>query len=130
MAEQTLLSRRGLEARFRQLTGRTILGEIEAARLNRAKLLLEQTDYAIPKVAKIAGYNSAGYMIQVFRRHLSITPAKYRRLEANAGGAGDQPHASDASPQLAHARRPAGQRRPQTHAKGPRKNNFVNFSHL
>ena len=90
VAEQTLMSRRSLETRFKEVTGRTILAEIQKSRLDHAKLLLEETDYPVPKVARLAGYSSAGYLIQVFRKYLNVTPAKYRA--SKRGIAKDEAH--------------------------------------
>ncbi|QDU56813.1 AraC family transcriptional regulator [Aeoliella mucimassa] len=70
--------RRDIETRFRKAVGHTIAVELQNMRLDHAKRLLEETDFPIPEVAKMAGYSSASYMIQVFRRCLDMTPAKYR----------------------------------------------------
>ena len=78
VADHLAVSRRYLEVRFREETGRTILGEITRVRIDSAKRLLEMTDYSIPKVARLAGYNSASYLITVFKKHLKTTPAQYR----------------------------------------------------
>lgn len=78
VADHLAVSRRYLEVRFREETGRTILAEITRVRIASAKRLLEMTDYSIPKVARLAGYNSASYLITVFKKHLKTTPAQYR----------------------------------------------------
>ncbi|TWT88178.1 Xylose operon regulatory protein [Pseudobythopirellula maris] len=78
VVERTQISRRELDARFRELLGHSVATEIQRERLKHAKRLLVETDYSIPEVAAAAGYSSASYMIQVFRRELDITPAKYR----------------------------------------------------
>ncbi len=74
-----LLSRRALEIRFREALGRSPHEEIQRARLERARRLLQETDLSIPRVAEAAGYGRASYLAQVFRQHLGITPARYRR---------------------------------------------------
>jgi len=78
VAEEVALSRRGLEKRFRQTIGRTILEEIQLVRLERAKRLLLETTYPISKVAQIAGFGSTGYFIQFFQSRVGKTPRKYR----------------------------------------------------
>lgn len=89
VAKETRVARRELDSRFRELVGHSIVAEIQNVRLNHAKRLLEETDYPIPLVAEAAGYSSASYMIQVFRRELDTTPAKYRAsvrvLSVNTG---------------------------------------------
>ena len=78
------MSRRSLEIRFQRAVGRTVHAEIQRARLERAKRLLLETDAQMPKVAEVAGYGSASYLIQVFRQQFGMTPAKYRLRVRNA----------------------------------------------
>ncbi len=72
------IGRRELDARFVASLERTVASEIQRARFEHAKRLLEETDYPIPHVAELAGYSSDSYMVQVFRKRLNQTPAKYR----------------------------------------------------
>jgi len=72
------LSRRGLEIRFHRAVGRSIHDEIQRVRLDRAKRFLLESDLSIPKVAEGAGFGSASYLGQVFRRRIGATPAQYR----------------------------------------------------
>jgi LacI family transcriptional regulator len=78
VADQAELPRRELDILFRDNIGRSVSAEIQRVRLDNAKRLLEETDLPIPAVADAAGYSSASYMIQVFRRELDTTPSKYR----------------------------------------------------
>ena len=73
------ISRRNLELRFQPAVGRTLHAELQRVRLERAKRLLIETDLPVPAVAQAAGYSTACYFIQVFRRAHGTTPAKYRR---------------------------------------------------
>lgn len=79
IVEHLNISRRALEIRFQRALGRTIHSEIQMARLQRAQRLLMETDLPMPKVADVAGYGSASYLIQVFRQKFGMTPAKYRQ---------------------------------------------------
>ncbi len=72
------ISRRALEIRFRETLGRTILSEIQRIRLQRAKVLLTETDLPLPLVAESAGFGTPSYMVQVFRQQVGVTPARYR----------------------------------------------------
>ncbi|MBL7076403.1 MAG: substrate-binding domain-containing protein [Kiritimatiellae bacterium] len=78
------LSRRSLEYKFRRSVGRSILSEILRIRLQRARLLLEKTDRAMPDVARESGFNSQAGFITAFRRAHDCSPnehrAHYRRL--------------------------------------------------
>jgi LacI family transcriptional regulator len=78
VAAEVGLSRRSLEKRFREVTGRTILEAVQLTRLERAKRLLRETTYPISKVAELAGFGSAGYFIQFFQKQVGKTPRKYR----------------------------------------------------
>src|SRR5258705_3872548 len=50
VASEIAISRRSLEKRFREVVGRTVLDEIQRARLEHAKQLLTETSYPISKV--------------------------------------------------------------------------------
>lgn len=79
VVRQVAISRRALEIRFRHAIGRTILGEIQRVRLQRAKRLLWETDLPLPHVAESAGFGTPSYLVQVFRQRVGVTPARYRR---------------------------------------------------
>lgn len=71
-------SRRSLEYRFHNLLGRTIAAEIRRVHVERAKLLLAQTDMPVPKVAAASGFGSPEYMSYIFKNKLGLTPVRYR----------------------------------------------------
>jgi len=73
------ISRRALELKFRNALGRTPYDELQRVRLLRAKRLLLETDFTIPKVASLSGYGSGAYLAQVFRKDVGMTPAHFRR---------------------------------------------------
>jgi LacI family transcriptional regulator len=78
VADAVAVSRRSLERRFRVTIGRTILEEIQLARIERAKGLLIETKYPISKVAQMAGFGSTGYFVQFFHDRVGKTPRKFR----------------------------------------------------
>jgi len=78
VSESVAVSRRSLERRFREVIGRTILQEIQSARIERSKQLLLQTKYPISKVAQLAGFGSTGYFVQLFHERVGATPRKFR----------------------------------------------------
>jgi LacI family transcriptional regulator len=78
VARAAAVSRRVLETRFPKVTGRSILQEIQRAKVSHAQWLLETTDLTVPQIAELAGYNSASYFIHVFQRAQGTTPGKYR----------------------------------------------------
>ncbi len=68
-----------LERRFKSTLGRTIKAEITRVRLDRAKLLLQETDLAIGKVATRAGFSEPKYFCEVFRKSEGLTAGAYRK---------------------------------------------------
>ena len=73
------VSRRWLERRFHEVLGRGPGEEIRRVRLQRAKLLLAQTDMAVPQVAEAAGFGSREYLAAAFKEQTGLTPRQYRR---------------------------------------------------
>lgn len=72
------VSRRLLERRFRKVLGRTILEEIRRVHIERARLLLTQTDLPLSAVAERAGFTDAKRFSTVFRQVVGLTPRAYR----------------------------------------------------
>jgi LacI family transcriptional regulator len=79
------LSRRKLEQRFKQVVGRSPAAEIRRLRIERAKGLLAETDWKMPRIAAAAGFSYTEVMNQVFSRELRLTPTEYRR-QSRPGG--------------------------------------------
>jgi LacI family transcriptional regulator len=75
---QVPVSRRTLETRFREQTGRSILEEIHQARLLHARNMLRETDLPIKIVALQSGFNSFGRFRVAFERAEGISPSTYR----------------------------------------------------
>jgi LacI family transcriptional regulator len=76
---QVSTSRRVLERRFRELLQRTPAQEIRRTHIERAKLLLAQTNMPVPAVAKASGFNYVEHMIPLFKKIVGVTPLAYRR---------------------------------------------------
>lgn len=68
-----------LERRFKKILGRTIKAEITRVRLERAKLLLAETEYTVVKIAERIGFAEAKYFCEVFRKYEGVTATKYRQ---------------------------------------------------
>lgn len=79
MALEMAISRRALEIRFERALGRTLHDEIRRVRLERATRLLLESDLPMGNVAAAAGFAKASYFAQVFKQHMGMTPAQYRR---------------------------------------------------
>ncbi|MFE9497497.1 GlxA family transcriptional regulator [Streptomyces collinus] len=79
LAARTHLSTRHFTRLFHQRTSTTPAAYVEAARLEAARRLLEDSDRSLPEVAAASGLGSVETLHRVFRRRLGTTPAEYRR---------------------------------------------------
>ena len=84
LADQTGLSRRVLQRRFKSLTGRTLQDEILDTQLARVRQMLTETDLKLEGIARRAGFTYLGYMCSYFKKRTGLTPGDYRRLHAQA----------------------------------------------
>ena len=73
------LSRRTLDRRFARIFGHSPSDEIERLRLERIKQLLAETNYPLPRVADLAGFEHSEHMGTLFRRKTGQTPGEYRK---------------------------------------------------
>lgn len=51
-------------------------------RLNAAQKLLQDDAIPVQEVAARCGFSDSSYFIKVFQKHLNLTPAAYRRRQA------------------------------------------------
>ena len=72
-------SRRNAEIRFRQATGKSVLEEIVAARMSRAKTLLEGTTLSIPEIAAQCGCRYPANFRDAFRAATGLNPLAWRK---------------------------------------------------
>lgn len=72
--------RRNAEKRFRKATGRSIMGEIHAIRMAKAKELLTHSSYAIPEIANACGYASEAYFRTLFKAATGHAPLAFRKI--------------------------------------------------
>lgn len=73
------ISRRSLEARFRDVLGRTPHQEIQRVRMRRVRELLRTTDLTIAAIAQRAGYHHVEYLTVAFRREVGMPPSAWRK---------------------------------------------------
>lgn len=78
VANAARVGRRTLERAFRGSLGRTVLGEVQRLRVERAKSLLLDTDASIEDVARRAGFSGARRMAVVFRRATGVSASAWR----------------------------------------------------
>jgi len=68
-----------LERRFKATLGRTIKAEITRVRIDRAKLLLQETELPVGSVAARTGFSEPKYFCEVFRKEEGVTAGEYRK---------------------------------------------------
>ena len=72
------MSRAALEPRFRNVLGRTLHQEIQRVRIEKAKLLLAETDLPIKQIAIQSGFKNVQYFTRVFSATVTESPGVYR----------------------------------------------------
>jgi len=81
LVRELAVSRSLLDKLFKATLKCTVHGEIRRVRLERAKMLLTQTDLPLKLVAQKAGYATEQYLTAIIQNYARITPAQYRRRE-------------------------------------------------
>jgi LacI family transcriptional regulator len=76
------VSRASLEPRFRDVLGRTIHQEIHRVRIERARMLLAETDLPIKQIARQTGFKTVQYLTRAFGRLAGEPPAAFRRRQS------------------------------------------------
>ncbi len=72
-------SRRMAEIRFRQIAGRSILNEIQAVRLDKAKELLKDSSLDISAIANFCGFKASNALWKSFRQETKLSPTEWRK---------------------------------------------------
>jgi LacI family transcriptional regulator len=83
IAEALLVSRKHLERLFKKNLNRTVLEEINNARIEEISRLLRNTDMPIYKIAEMLKLESSSHMSRFFKNIKKITPTEYRKLYRN-----------------------------------------------
>ncbi len=76
---KAMVSRRGLEMRFKTATSSTLQDEIWRAHVDRARKLITESDQKMWKIAEDSGFRSETVFNVVFKRITGMTPSEYRR---------------------------------------------------
>jgi len=64
---------------FKQSLGMTPTGYIVARRIERAKRLMQETDFPISEIALRSGFSSQSHFTTSFRRLAGVTPRSFRQ---------------------------------------------------
>lgn len=79
MARVSGLPERSFKRRFRLATGMAPLEYVHTLRLEEAKQMLERGEGAVEAIASEVGYEDPGFFARLFKRHVGLTPAQYRK---------------------------------------------------
>jgi len=72
------IPRRTLERRFRAALGRSMTEEIIRTRIERAKMLLRETNLIVAKIALQSGYTTVEQLYRAFQKKVGISPGVFR----------------------------------------------------
>jgi LacI family transcriptional regulator len=78
VANHLRVSRSYVDKRFRKELGHSVLGEIQARRLERLRILLRETTRPISEIGERCGYRTEAYLKRLFRKTYGITMRDYR----------------------------------------------------
>jgi transcriptional regulator GlxA family with amidase domain len=78
LADRLAMTERTFSRHFRQETGFTPTQFVEAARVERAKVLLETSDWPLARVAGRAGFGSVDALHRAFLKRVGTPPGFYR----------------------------------------------------
>ena len=81
VAQHAGLSRRVLENLFRQQLKTTPFKELRLLRLERACQLLRETNDSLDTIVERIGYSCRSRFATDFRRHMGVTPVRYRKRQ-------------------------------------------------
>ena len=79
IAKAAGMSRRSLEKKFVEQIGRTPLEEVQEIRFRRMRQLLLETDYVLPQIAELTGFQYQEYMVRFFKKRAGMPPGEFRR---------------------------------------------------
>lgn len=65
---------------FKKETGEGFAKYLTNVRIDRAKELLQETDYPVAEICREVGYADVKHFVQTFRKATGLNPAQYRKL--------------------------------------------------
>lgn len=66
---------------FKNATGKTVVNYINEIRIEKASVLLKNTDESITDVAMNVGFDDVNYFVRVFKKIKKITPGEFKKLQ-------------------------------------------------
>lgn len=71
-----------LSTLFSKVMGLTLVGYVNAARIERAKVLLTHTELTIRQISLLLGFSQEIYFYRLFKKQEHVTPSEYRAQHA------------------------------------------------
>lgn len=81
VVDATRIGRRLLERRYKGVTGRTLLEQIQVSRIDRAKRLLVETTDRVSDISAACGFGSRAQFHRLFFKRVGTTPDLFRRAQ-------------------------------------------------
>lgn len=78
VAQQVHLTHHYLSGLFKTVEGRNYSDFVSECRMDKARLLLKETNLRIYEIANLTGYVSAKHFMNVFKQRVGVTPSDYR----------------------------------------------------
>ncbi len=78
LSKQFLMNPTTLKKSFKEVYGTSLAAHINKHRLQKAALLLTETDCSIAEIAKTVGFASQSRFAVIFKQHFKIPPSEYR----------------------------------------------------
>lgn len=72
-----------LSTLFKEYTGISFSKYLTYKRIEKSKLLLQETNFSIEKIANKVGYENTKYFFRVFKKNVDKTPEEYRANQGN-----------------------------------------------
>lgn len=69
---------------FKKETGETFTDVVIRMKMDRARELLDTTEYSVGRIGDMLGYDNQSYFIKTFKSTVGVTPMEYRRAGAAA----------------------------------------------
>ncbi|REK75150.1 AraC family transcriptional regulator [Paenibacillus paeoniae] len=80
-----------LSKHFRRETGASIIDYLIRIRMNRAEVLLQQTDLSLQEIAASVGYADVSYFIRMFKKQTGVTPKQFKDKSLEAARSSHRP---------------------------------------
>ena len=80
IAKQVGLSANYFSWLFKSQTGTNFSDKILSFRMEKAKVILRDTDYSIKDIAYLVGYGDPNYFTKLFKKYTGKNASEYRKL--------------------------------------------------